>query len=169
MRAGAGQRVEPGARAHPRRAPCRGGPPRIPAPDAADAASPWRRRWWLSAALVALGLAIAGPMERYMATADPSNDWYRSVLPLPWIPMGLAVAALLVGGERVWLLLFTVVLSLDLWVAPGGWPLQVVDAASGTLAAVATVRLLRLHAVSIRLRPVARSGRARRRGRARSS
>jgi PAS domain S-box-containing protein len=115
-----------------------------PAPDAAEAASPSRRRWWLSAALVALGLAIAGPMEKYMATADPSNDWYRSVLPLPWIPMGLAVAALLVGGERVWLLLFTVVLSLDLWVAPGGWPLQVVDAASGTLAAVATVRLLRL-------------------------
>jgi PAS domain S-box-containing protein len=120
--------------------------PRRPAesvPDAADASSPGRR-WWLSAALVALGLAIAGPMEKYMATADPSNDWYRSVLPLPWIPMGLAVAALLVGGERVWLLLFTVVLSLDLWVAPGGWPLQVVDAASGTLAAVATVRLLRV-------------------------
>jgi PAS domain S-box-containing protein len=110
--------------------------------DAADEAPLTRPRWWLGIVLVALGVVTAWLTDRYMTTADPSNDWYQSVLPLPFIPVGLAVSALLVGGERLWIVMFIVALVLDLGVAPGGWQLQVVDAASGTLAIVWTVRLL---------------------------
>jgi PAS domain S-box-containing protein len=104
--------------------------------------SPPRPRWWLGAVLIALGAALTWLMSRYLYTPDPANEWYQSLVPLPWIPVGLAVATLLLAGERLWIALFGVALLLDLWFAPGGWQLQVLDAAAGTFAAVCTARLL---------------------------
>jgi PAS domain S-box-containing protein len=114
-----------------------------------EALQPTRGRQWIGIAILALAFLIAWPMDRYLTATDPSNYWYGSVLPLPWIPLGLGVAALLIGGIRLWRIGYAATLVVDLLIAPGGWQLQVVDAASVTLATVWTVQLL--HKMRFRL------------------
>jgi len=100
-----------------------------------------RRLLWDSLA-VAVGFATIGPLELYVAaqggTETPSFvDW----LLLPWVPMGIATAVLLLRGANRWP--GVVAGSLGYGAIVGAAPMQiVVGAATNTLAALAICMLL---------------------------
>ncbi len=93
----------------------------------------------LIAAYVAAGVSGLWLITR-TSTAHAS---FNPGLALPWIANGVSVVALLVRGERLWPALF--IASVVVWrgIAADPWITVLFDAAGETVAAIATVRLLK--------------------------
>ena len=102
------------------------------------------RRLLLDALLLGLAYVASGAAGLWLiarpATVHASFD---PGLALPWVTNGIAVVGLLLRGERLWPAVF--IASVAVWrgVAHDPWVTVLFDAAGESLAAVATVALLR--------------------------
>jgi PAS domain S-box-containing protein len=109
---------------------------------AAEVAAPVRQRWGIGIALLVLGGALSWQLDWFLLAADPGHFWYGSVLPLPYLPFGFGIAALILGGERLSGVVFVLALVLSLIAGPGRWPLAIVDAFAVSLSLIVTTRFL---------------------------
>jgi PAS domain S-box-containing protein len=103
-----------------------------------------RWRWAWDSLALAVVIATIGPLELYVARLGGAYDpVFVNWLVLPWIPSGIAVAALLLRGVSRWPGVFVGEFAYTAIV--GGAPLVVLLGATvGTLGALATYTLLRL-------------------------
>jgi PAS domain S-box-containing protein len=109
---------------------------------AIDLASPARHRWGIGIALIVLGGALSWLLDRFLLAVDPAHFWYGNILPLPYLPFGFAVAALMLGGEWLAGVLFVATLVLTLAAGADRWSLAVLNGFAVAMSVVTTVRAL---------------------------
>ncbi len=111
---------------------------------AAGPAAPTHRRWRTGIALLLVACASAWLLDQFLLVADPGHFWYGSLLPLPYVPFGFAVAALMLGGEWLAGVVFVAALVLTLIAGPSRWALGLLDGLSVVISVVVTARALSL-------------------------
>lgn len=101
-------------------------------------------RWPVGIALLLVASASAWLLNRFLLTVDAEHFWYGSLLPLPYLPFGFAVAALMLGGEWLAGVVFVASLMLSLTAAPDRWALSTLDGFCVVISVVVTARALTL-------------------------
>ena len=102
-----------------------------------------RWRWAWDSLALAVVIATIGPLELYVARLGGAYDpVFADWLVLPWMPSGIAVAALLLRGVSRWPGVFVGEFAYTAIVG-GAPPVVMLGATVGTLGALATYTLLR--------------------------
>ena len=101
-------------------------------------------RWPIGIALLLVAAASAWLLDRFLLTVDAEHFWYGSLLPVPYLPFGFAVAALMLGGEWLAGIVFAATLVLSLAAGPGRWALSALDGFCVAISLVVTARALSL-------------------------
>jgi PAS domain S-box-containing protein len=116
--------------------------PETPAP--AESARPAQRRWRTGIALLLVASASAWLLDEFLLTVDAEHFWYGSLMPLPYVPFGFAIAAMMLGGEWLAGVVFVAALVLTLIAGPSRWALGFLDGLSVTISVIVTARALTL-------------------------
>ncbi|HMD72493.1 MAG TPA: PAS domain S-box protein [Steroidobacteraceae bacterium] len=101
-------------------------------------------RWHIGIALLLVASASAWLLDRFLLTVDAEHFWYGSLLPIPYLPFGFAVAALMLGGEWLAGIVFVATLLLSLTAGPDRWALSALDGFCVVISVVVTARALSL-------------------------
>ncbi len=109
---------------------------------AAQAATPAGRHWRVGILLLLLASASAWLLDEFLLTVEPGKFWYGSQFPLPYLPFGFVVAALLLGGEWLAGVAFVAALALTLEAGPSRWSLGILDGLSVSIGVIITARAL---------------------------
>lgn len=100
--------------------------------------------WLRHAALLTLAYtATAGLGLAFVREVDTLNVSYQPVHALPWLPSGVAVVGLLLGGARLWPAIVVGYVAIWWGAADEGWRTVLLAAPAQAVAVLATVRILR--------------------------
>lgn len=93
--------------------------------------------------LLALAYGGTGAIGSFLLRGVDNHLWsIAPYLAVPWLPAGIGVAGLLVGGVRLWSAIFAASVAIWVGIVRLPWLVGLVDSAAITLAYVVTVRLM---------------------------